>query len=124
VQQQLGRETWDGLVRDEIARAHAGGADTLATIYHGCQRLLCGFEAQAPLVIEHYLSVFARGLGIEFEDTYKRWLLSGDPEAILAEATPCMEANDVDQSAARAFVERTFVPLPRREPARDTATPS
>jgi hypothetical protein len=123
VQQQLGRDVWDGLVRDEIARAHAGGADTLATIYHGCQRLLCGFEAQAPLAIEHYLSVFARGLGIEFEDTYKRWVLSGDPEAIMAEATPCMEANAVDPGAARAFVERTFVPLPRRASA-DAATPS
>ncbi len=34
-----------------------------------------------------YLSVFARGLGIEFEDTYKKYRLS---------------------AAARAFVERTF----------------
>jgi hypothetical protein len=99
------------MVRHEIARARAGGADTLATIYHGCQRLLCGFEAGAPLAIEHYLSVFARGLGIEFKDTYKRWMLSGDPEAILAEATPCMEANAVDAARARAFVERTFVPF-------------
>jgi hypothetical protein len=124
VQQQLGRETWDGLVRDEVARAHAGGADTLATIYHGCQRLLCGFESQGPLAIEHYLSVFARGLGIEFEDTYKRWLLAGDAEAILAEATPCMEANGVDPVAARALVERTFVPLPRRPRPADPSVPS
>ena len=111
-----------GSARDEIARAHAAGADTLATIYHGCQRLLCGFEAGAPLVIEHYLSVFARGLGIEFEDTYKRWTLAGDPAAILAEASPCMEANAVDPAQARAFVERTFVPLPRRAP--ETPSPS
>jgi hypothetical protein len=124
VQQQVGPEAWNGLVRDEIARAHAGGADTLATIYHGCQRLLCGFEAQAPLAIEHYLSVFARGLGIEFEDTYKRWLLSGDPAAIMAEATPCMQANGVDPAQARAFVERTFVPRPRPPTGADVATPS
>ena len=124
VQQELGRPVWDALVQDEIGRAHAGGADTLATIYHGCQRLLCGFEAQAPLAIEHYLSVFARGLGIEFEDTYKRWTLSGDPEAIMAEATPCMEANGVDAGAARAFVQRTFVPLRRAPSATDAATPS
>src|SRR3989442_11723538 len=120
VQREVGPETWNGMVRDEIARAHAGGADTLATIYHGCQRLLCRFEAGAPLAIEHYLSVFARGLGIEFEDTYKRWTLAGDPEAILAEATPCMEANAVDPTAARTFVERPFVPLPRR-PAEDSS---
>jgi len=123
VQQQLGLEVWNGRVRDEIARAHAAGAGTLATIYHGCQRLLCGFEAQAPLTIEHYLSVFARGLGIEFEDTYKRWMLAGDPEAVMAEAAPCMEANGVEPAAARAFVERTFVPLRRPAPA-DGAVPS
>jgi heterodisulfide reductase subunit D len=119
VQQQVGPETWNGLVRDEIARAHAASADTLATIYHGCQRLLCGFEAAAPLAVEHYLSVFARGLGIEFEDTYKKWVLSGDPDAILADATPCMEANGVDPARARAFVERAFGPRPR--PATDAA---
>ncbi|HVG77979.1 MAG TPA: hypothetical protein VNF03_07550, partial [Patescibacteria group bacterium] len=115
---------WDGLVRDEIARAHAAGADTLATIYHGCQRLICGFEANAPVTIEHYLSVFARALGIEFEDTYKRWMLSGDPEAIMAEASPCMEANGVDATAARGFVDRTFVPLRRPERAAEDFTPS
>jgi Fe-S oxidoreductase len=124
VQQQLGPEAWNGLVRDEIARAHAAGADTLATIYHGCQRLICGFEAPGPLAIEHYLSVFARGLGIAFEDTYKRWMLSGDPEAIVADATPCMEANAVDPAAARAFVERTFVPLRPREGAGDSSAAS
>jgi heterodisulfide reductase subunit D len=123
VQQQLGLEVWNGLVHDEMTRAYGAGADTLATIYHGCQRLLCGFEARAPLTVEHYLSVFARGLGIEFEDTYKRWMLSGDPEAIMAEATPCMEANGVDADAARAFVQRTFVPLRRVTPT-DAATPS
>ena len=122
VQQQVGPEVWNGMVRDEITRAHAGGADTLATIYHGCQRLLCGFEAGAPLAIEHYLSVFARSLGIEFEDTYKKWTLSGDPEAILADATPCMEANAVDPAKARAFVERTFAPM--RRPAAESSTPS
>jgi hypothetical protein len=68
--------------------------------------------------------VFARGLGIEFEDTYKRWMLSGDPAAIMAEASPCMEANGVDPAAAQALVERTFVPLRRPAPAADTVTPS
>jgi len=124
VQQQLGPDVWNGLVRDEIGRAHAAGADTLATMYHGCQRLICGFEARGAVAIEHYLSVFARGLGIEFEDTYKRWMLSGDPEAIMADATPCMEANGVDAGQARALVERTFVPLRRSVPAADTTTPS
>ena len=42
----------------------------------------------------------------------------------MAEATPCMEANGVDAGAARAFVDRTFVPL--RPPSRvaEGSTPS
>jgi Fe-S oxidoreductase len=124
VQQEVGPETWDGLVRDELDQARAAGADTLATIYHGCQRLLCGFEAERPIAIEHYLSVFARGLGIAFEDTYKKWTLAGDPAAIMADATPCMEANGVDPTAARALVERTFAPPRRWRPAADASAPS
>ncbi len=108
VQQQLGPATWNGIALDEIDRARAAGADTLATIYHGCQRLLCGFEAERPITIEHYLSVFARGLGIEFEDQFKTYRLWQDPERVLAETTPCQQANGVDPARARAFVERTF----------------
>ena len=104
----LGQDVWDGLVRDEIERARAAGADTLAGIYHGCQRMICGFEAEGRLTIEHYLSVFARGLGIEFEDEYKKFRLWGDPERVLEEVTPCMEANGVDRDRARALVVATF----------------
>ncbi len=107
VQQQLGMEAWNALVRDEIRRARAGGAGTLATIYHGCQRLTCGFE-DADMTIEHYLSVFARGLGIEFEDKYKKYRQWQDPERVLADMTPCQRANAVDPGTARALVADVF----------------
>jgi Fe-S oxidoreductase len=119
VQQEVGLEAWKALVLDEIDRARTGGADTLATIYHGCQRLLCGFEAERPITIEHYLSVFARGLGIEFEDRFKKYTLWGDPESILEDTTPCQQANGIDPARARALVERIFAP--RRPAARDVA---
>jgi len=108
VQAQLGQDVWDALIRDEIDRARAGGAEILATIYHGCQRLICGFEAERPIAIEHYLSVFARALGIEFEDQYKKFRLWQDPERVLAESTPCQRANHVDPARARQLVEKTF----------------
>jgi len=110
-QSEMGAEAWNALVRDEIARARAGGAGTLATIYHGCQRLLCGFEAEGGIAIEHYLSVFARGLGIEFEDRYKKYRLWQDPERVLTDMTPCQQANGVDPARARELVEVTFGPL-------------
>jgi heterodisulfide reductase subunit D len=123
VQRQLGLDVWNRLVLDEIDRARAAGADTLATIYHGCQRLVCGFEAERPITIEHYLSVFARGLGIEFEDKYKTYRLWQDPERILAETTPCQQANNVNPARAREFVEQTFG-RPAAPPASGDSPPS
>jgi len=117
----LGQDVWDGLVRDEIELARSRRADVLATIYHGCQRMICGFEAEGRITIEHYLSVFARALGIEFEDQFKKYRLWGDPERVLEDATPCMQANGVDPEKARALVMATFA----RRPAPGTAaTPS
>ncbi len=108
----LGQDVWEGLVRDEIERARAAGADTLAGIYHGCHRMLCGFEAEGRITIEHYLSVFARGLGIEFEDQFKKYRLWSDPERVLEDMAPCAQANGVDPEKARALVMATFVRRP------------
>jgi heterodisulfide reductase subunit D len=112
VQAQLGQDVWDALIRDEIGRARAGGAEILATVYHGCQRMVCGFEAEGAITVEHYLSVFARALGIEFEDRFKKFRLWQDPERVLAESTPCQTANHVDPSRAREFVMKAFGRLP------------
>ena len=108
VPQQIGLDRWNALVRGMLAQAHAHSADTLATMYHGCQRMMCAFEAEQPVRIEHYLSVLGRALGIEFEDTFKKYRLWQDPERVLADATPCMEANGVDPAKARAVVTRIF----------------
>lgn len=109
VQQQLGLEGWTAAVREEMARARAGGALTLATIYHGCQRQMCALEGDGML-IEHYLTVFARALGIELEDTFKKYRLWADPERVLADMAPCQLASDVDPGRARALVAETFGP--------------
>jgi Fe-S oxidoreductase len=109
VQQQLGMDGWDAAVREELVRAGAGGATTLATIYHGCQRQLCVFEGDG-ILIEHYLTVFARALGIEFEDKFKKYRQWEDPKRVLADMTPCQLANGVDPVRARALVRETFGP--------------
>jgi len=123
VQQQVGPLVWDQMARDEIARALDAGADTLATIYHGCQRYLCVFEPESTITIEHYLSVFARGLGIEFEDKFKKYRLWQDPERVLAETTPCQRANQIDITRARAVVQEAFGLLPSARDA-DISPPS
>jgi Fe-S oxidoreductase len=106
--QQLGEAAWDAMARADIDRAVAAGATHMAGIYHGCHRMQCGFEAETPLVFEHYLTLFARGLGIEVEDTYKKYRVLGDPERVLEEMTPCMTANGIAPEQARGLVLTTF----------------
>ena len=108
LQEELGPEVWRQMVLDDADRALAAGATHMAGIYHGCHRELCRFEAERHLVFEHYLTLFARGLGIEFEDTYKKYVRWGDPDRILEDATPCMAANGVAPESARALVLKTF----------------
>lgn len=106
--QQLGEAAWNAMALADIDRALAAGATHLAGIYHGCHRMNCGFEADRPITIEHYLTLFGRGLGIEVEDTYKKYRLMGDPERVLEEMTPCMATNGVDPDRARGLVLKTF----------------
>lgn len=99
---------WRERAARQLQAAVALGAGTLATMYHGCQRLLCGYEADFPLRVEHYLTVFGRALGIEYEDTYKRYLLQGDTDAVMADVAPCMQAHRLDEAKVRAVVQRHF----------------
>ena len=102
LQEQLGPDVWRQMVLDDTDRALAAGATHMAGIYHGCHREQCRFETERPIVVEHYLTLFARALGIEFEDTYKKYVHMGDPDRILEDATPCMAANGVDRPTRRA----------------------
>ena len=98
-----------------MERGRAGGAGTLATIYHGCQRQMCALEGDGML-IEHYLTVFARALGIEFEDKFKKYRHWEDPERVLADMAPCQMANGVHPERARALITETFRPDPHATP--------
>lgn len=107
-QQALGVEPWRQAIAKELRQAEESGAGVFATLYHGCQRLICAFEDESSLTIDHYLSVFGRALGIDHEDKYKKYRLWADPDRVLAEMTPCMVANDVDEQEARQVVARAF----------------
>ncbi len=102
------RPEWSRIVERQLRDAERAGASTFATLYHSCQRLICVEEERSSLTIEHYLSVFARALGIEHEDRYKKYRLWRDPERVLADMAPCMAANGVDAGRARDVVGRTF----------------
>ena len=89
----MGPEAWDEMSGQWVQKAVDAGADTYATLYHGCQRHMCGLEAGYPVRVEHYLTLVGRALGIEYEDQYKKHTLSGNLDAILAETAPCAVAS-------------------------------
>ncbi len=99
---------WERRIDAQLSRAQDAGVDSFATIYHGCQRLICANEERVPFPIEHYLDIFARALGIEHEDVYKRYRLWRDPERVFADMAPCMQANNIAPDKARDVVARMF----------------
>ena len=109
VREQVGADAWDGIVSGFFQKAVDSGVDTCATLYHGCHRMLCGYEGQYPLKVEHYLTVVARALGIEHEDLFKKYMAMGDTQAILAETSPCAQASGLSLEEATAAIQKTFV---------------
>jgi len=107
--EKLGVEEWDNIIADSFRAAVDAGSDTMTTLYHGCQRAMCGYEKDYPLKVEHYLTVVGRALGIEHEDQYKKYMLSGNVDAIMEEVAPCAVASGISLEEARATVETTFV---------------
>ena len=93
-----------GFVETAVSR----GADTFATLYHGCQRHMCRYEADYPVKVEHYLTLVGRALGIEHEDLHKKHVLSGDVDAIIEETSPCAVANNISPEEARASIENNY----------------
>lgn len=107
-QEEIGMEAWNRIIEGQISRSTESDAGTLATLYHGCQRTICAFEDRFPITVEHYLSVVGRAMGIEHEDTYKKYTLWRDPEKVLAEMGPCMAAHNIKEPEARKIVSNSF----------------
>lgn len=109
VSSAIGTHRYHELLEGTARRAGDQGADTLATVYHTCQRELCRYERSPDFLVENYITLLGRALGIEYPDQYKEYTLSRDEEAILADAAPCLRANGVDPERAWNTVQRTFL---------------
>lgn len=70
----------------EIARDT--GAQDVVTIFHSCQRLLCGLEETEPFRVVNYITLLAQALGYQHEDEYKQWKNAGSAEAVEAMIGP------------------------------------
>ena len=108
VREQLGAQEWDGIIADSLQRSVDAAVDIYATLYHGCHRVLCQYEKEYPLKVEHYLTVVGKALGIEHEDLFKKYSMMGDAEAILAETSPCAQAGGMTPEEAGAVIQKNF----------------
>ena len=106
--EKLTEEKFLELIRDMLDEARQKKVDILATIYHGCQREICGEESRFPIKVENYVTLLARAMGIEVEDKFKKWKLIRDPEKIIEDAKDCISANNLSLDKVRATLSRNF----------------
>jgi len=110
VREAMGADEWEAMAAGFVEQAIEQGVDTFTTLYHGCQRHMCRYEADYPVRVEHYLTLVGRALGIEHEDLHKKHVLSGDVDAIMEETSPCAVANGIPLAEARQVIEKTYLP--------------
>ncbi|MCH7891798.1 MAG: hypothetical protein IH921_09885, partial [Gemmatimonadetes bacterium] len=96
------------LIRGMLKEAKEKNVEILATIYHSCQREICGEESRFPLRVENYVTVLGRAMGIEIEDKFKRWKLMKDPEKIIEDEKDCISANNLSLDKVRETISRNF----------------
>ena len=108
VREKMGSDEWETMATGFVEKALDRGADTFSTLYHGCQRHMCRYEAGYPVKVEHYLTVVGRALGIEHVDLHKKHVLSGDIDAIMEETSPCAVASGITPEEARLVIQKNY----------------
>ncbi len=104
----LSEEKYSHLIQQTLNEAKEKNADILATIYHSCQRELCGEESRFPMRVENYVTLLGGAMGIKIDDKFKRWKSMKDPEKIIEDAKDCISANDLSLDKVRETIARNF----------------
>jgi Fe-S oxidoreductase len=90
--------------RTQLQAAADAGVTTLAGIYHNCHRELCSHERDWPFEVVNFLELVGESMGLTRPDLFKRLSLMQDVDAVLADAAPTLQANQIDLDEARAVV--------------------
>ena len=71
------------VVRNCVDLAAAHGTDTLVTVFHSCQRLLCGLATTDGLKVINYVNLLTAAMGLPAaKDDYAQWKNAGSEAAI------------------------------------------
>lgn len=98
------------VTRQTCEAAVAADADTVVTVFHSCQRLLCGLEATEPFAVMNWAPILAESLGVELRDEYKEWKKAGSEAELVAAIGP----RRIDAVGERLFREALLPELLRR----------
>jgi hypothetical protein len=90
--------------------ARTARVDTVATIFHSCQRLLCGLESTEPFRVVNYVSLLAESMGILLPDEYKAWKNAGSA----AKVEELIGAERIAATGDRFFREAILPEVMRR----------
>jgi Fe-S oxidoreductase len=93
--------------------AAAARADDVVTVYHSCQRLLCGLEASEPFRVVNYVTLLGESMGLSLVDEYKQWKTAGSEQAVLEKIGPGRVA-----ALGEGFVREQLMPELLRAPAK------
>jgi hypothetical protein len=116
VLESLAAHGWEETFGKTFRDAVEAEADTYCTLYHGCQRGLCHHEKDFPFKVENYITLLGRGLGIEHEDLYKKFVMMGNADAVWADASPCAAASGIGPEDARPAIQTSFVDVGFKSP--------
>jgi len=77
------------VVRSCVDLTATHGTDTLVTLFHSCQRLLCGLAATDGVKVENYANLLVEAMGMAVvPDEYAQWKNAGSEAAIMAQIGP------------------------------------
>jgi heterodisulfide reductase subunit D len=91
-----------------FSSAKAAGVDSVATIYHGCHRDLCGEELNHPVEVENFMSIIGQAMGFEYPDRTKTFKLYEDMDRVLDEAGDMLRAHGIDPDKARGQLQEVL----------------
>jgi Fe-S oxidoreductase len=99
----------DDIHANTLRSAKEVGADAVVTTFHQCYRELLGLDAAGAISVYNYIQLFARSMGLAYEDEYKAWKRSPERAAELIGAERIARVGI-------AFYERAILPELRKRP--------
>ena len=81
------------VVRRSTALCATHGTETLVTVFHSCQRLLCGLATTDGIKVINYVNLLTEAMGIATPpDDYAQWKNAGSAAAIVEQIGPARVA--------------------------------